>query len=99
MCPNDNAAMEVIARDGVQFDMCPTCRGVWLDRGELEKLLADARAEADVAPVARQPPPERYDSRRGGHGDHDRGRDSHGGGHGGGYGKHGRRRSIFDVFD
>ena len=99
MCPNDNAAMEVIARDGVQFDMCPTCRGVWLDRGELEKLLADARAEADVAPVARQPPPERYDSRRSGHGDHDRGRDSHGGGHGGGYGKHGRRRSIFDVFD
>lgn len=74
MCPNDNAAMEVIARDGVQFDMCPTCRGVWLDRGELEKLLNDARGEADAAPPAHQRAPDPYDSRRGGHGDHDRSR-------------------------
>jgi Zn-finger nucleic acid-binding protein len=34
--------MQTIDRDGVQFDMCPTCRGVWLDRGELEKLMAAA---------------------------------------------------------
>ena len=39
MCPNDNAAMQTMERGGVQFDMCPSCRGVWLDRGELEKLL------------------------------------------------------------
>lgn len=42
MCPNDNAAMQTLERNGVQFDMCPTCRGVWLDRGELEKLMAAA---------------------------------------------------------
>lgn len=42
MCPNDNAAMQTLERDGVQFDMCPSCRGVWLDRGELEKLMAAA---------------------------------------------------------
>ncbi|RYG10586.1 MAG: hypothetical protein EON96_16535, partial [Caulobacteraceae bacterium] len=39
MCPNDNTAMQTLERSGVQFDMCPACRGVWLDRGELEKLM------------------------------------------------------------
>lgn len=35
-------------REGVVIDICPTCRGVWLDRGELEKLLARlGRADAD----------------------------------------------------
>ena len=40
LCPNDNSSMQTVDRAGVQFDMCPTCRGVWLDRGELEKLMA-----------------------------------------------------------
>ncbi|WP_299175342.1 zf-TFIIB domain-containing protein [uncultured Brevundimonas sp.] len=54
MCPNDNAAMQTLDRDGVQFDMCPTCRGVWLDRGELEKLMASAAEDgrASAPPVA-----------------------------------------------
>jgi Zn-finger nucleic acid-binding protein len=55
MCPNDNAAMTTVERAGVQFDMCPACRGVWLDRGELEKLMAASRDEA--APIAAGPPP------------------------------------------
>jgi Zn-finger nucleic acid-binding protein len=52
MCPNDNAPMQTLDRNGVQFDMCPTCRGVWLDRGELEKLMGAATEEgrASVAP-------------------------------------------------
>jgi hypothetical protein len=29
-------------RNGVKIDICPTCRGVWLDRGELERLIAHA---------------------------------------------------------
>lgn len=49
MCPNDNAAMQTLERGGVQFDMCPTCRGVWLDRGELEKLMEAATAEGRAA--------------------------------------------------
>lgn len=61
MCPNDNAPMQTLDRHGVQFDMCPTCRGVWLDRGELEKLMAAAgdegRASAPAAP-AHVPPPQ-----------------------------------------
>jgi len=61
MCPNDNAAMQTLERGGVQFDMCPTCRGVWLDRGELEKLMdsamQDGRASApQAAPAPQQQP-------------------------------------------
>ncbi len=65
MCPNDSTAMQTLERSGVQFDMCPSCRGVWLDRGELEKLMeaasADGRAAApQAAPYA--PPPQQAPS-------------------------------------
>jgi len=45
MCPNDNAPMQKVVRDGVEIDMCPTCRGVWLDRGEMEKILEGVRED------------------------------------------------------
>ena len=45
MCPNCNASMTEVKRADVAFDMCPTCRGVWLDRGELEKIIAGAKDE------------------------------------------------------
>ncbi len=57
MCPNDNAAMQTLDRNGVQFDMCPTCRGVWLDRGELEKLMASAAEEGRAAAPQAAPQP------------------------------------------
>lgn len=53
VCPNDNAAMQSVSRSGVEFDFCPTCRGVWLDRGELEKLMEASRA---VGAAVRPPP-------------------------------------------
>ena len=46
LCPNCNASMQNVARSGVELDMCPGCRGVWLDRGELEKLLGAGRETA-----------------------------------------------------
>lgn len=58
MCPNDNAAMQTLERGGVQFDMCPTCRGVWLDRGELEKLMDSAAAEGRASAPQAAPPPQ-----------------------------------------
>ncbi|WP_309628431.1 zf-TFIIB domain-containing protein [Brevundimonas sp.] len=58
MCPNDNAQMQTLDRNGVQFDMCPTCRGVWLDRGELEKLMEGAVGSATPAQPAYAPPPQ-----------------------------------------
>ncbi len=56
MCPNDDAPMQTLERSGVQFDMCPTCRGVWLDRGELEKLMSAATDEGRAS--APQPAPQ-----------------------------------------
>ncbi len=43
VCPVDNAPMQEVTRHGVTFDVCPQCCGVWLDRGELEKLLSLAQ--------------------------------------------------------
>ncbi|WP_370234997.1 zf-TFIIB domain-containing protein [Brevundimonas sp.] len=60
MCPNDNAGMQTLERSGVQFDMCPTCRGVWLDRGELEKLMAAAVEEGRAAAPAAPPQPQAW---------------------------------------
>ncbi len=43
-CPICNEArMREVERNGVTIDICPDCKGVWLDRGELEKLLGDIR--------------------------------------------------------
>jgi Zn-finger nucleic acid-binding protein len=46
LCPNCNVSMQNVNRQGVELDMCPSCRGIWLDRGELEKILGDVRQNA-----------------------------------------------------
>lgn len=46
LCPNCNVSMQNVNRSGVELDMCPSCRGIWLDRGELEKILGEARQDA-----------------------------------------------------
>ena len=38
-CPNDNTTLIMTERSGVEIDYCPECRGVWLDRGELDKII------------------------------------------------------------
>lgn len=55
VCPNDNAAMQTVARAGVEFDFCPTCRGVWLDRGELEKLMSGVAEDESLRAARRAP--------------------------------------------
>ena len=51
-CPNCVDTTLVMAdRQGVEIDYCPACRGVWLDRGELDKLLDKAVASSPVAPA------------------------------------------------
>jgi Zn-finger nucleic acid-binding protein len=55
-CPHCPETTLVMAeRSGVEIDYCPQCRGVWLDRGELDKLLD--RAGAREAPPPQQPAP------------------------------------------
>lgn len=53
-CPTDGSTLTMSERAGVEIDYCPECRGVWLDRGELDKILD--RAAADVAPPPAAPP-------------------------------------------
>jgi Zn-finger nucleic acid-binding protein len=38
-CPVDGTQLEMTERQGVEIDYCPKCRGVWLDRGELDKIV------------------------------------------------------------
>jgi Zn-finger nucleic acid-binding protein len=62
-CPIDQADLVMSERQGIEIDYCPTCRGVWLDRGELDKLIDRA---APPVPQARAEAPrrdERYDDR------------------------------------
>ncbi len=54
LCPNDNSHMQKVSREGVDIDICPECKGVWLDRGELDKLLNLERAEFESQAKAQQ---------------------------------------------
>ncbi|KAB7616179.1 hypothetical protein F9L33_05360 [Amylibacter sp. SFDW26] len=38
-CPVDNETLVITTRGDVEIDYCPQCRGVWLDRGELDKII------------------------------------------------------------
>ncbi|MFK4825637.1 zf-TFIIB domain-containing protein [Paenochrobactrum sp. BZR 588] len=39
LCPIDNSELVMSERQGIEIDYCPKCRGVWLDRGELDKII------------------------------------------------------------
>ena len=54
-CPVDGAALVMSERSGIEIDYCPTCRGVWLDRGELDKII-ERNAEASAPPPQAQQP-------------------------------------------
>lgn len=43
-CPVCTTPLQAVDRQGVEIDHCPRCRGVWLDRGELEKLIERSTA-------------------------------------------------------
>ena len=51
-CPQCETALTIAERQGVEIDFCPNCRGVWLDRGELDKIIERSDAfDARRAPV------------------------------------------------
>ena len=100
-CPVCKVALTMSERQGVEIDYCAQCRGVWLDRGELDKILERSAAEAPVAPQApippQQPPMQQPPMQQPWGGDN-RGYPQHGG-----YDKYGRpkRRKSFleELFD
>ena len=48
-CPNCNVNLVMTERSGVEIDYCPECRGIWLDRGELDKII-DRSSQQDPNP-------------------------------------------------
>jgi Zn-finger nucleic acid-binding protein len=50
-CPVCRVPLSMSERQGIEIDYCPQCRGVWLDRGELDKII-ERSAPADAAPAA-----------------------------------------------
>jgi Zn-finger nucleic acid-binding protein len=59
-CPIDETVLQMSDRQGIEIDYCPQCRGVWLDRGELDKLIDKSIGAPAAAPA---PPPQSYDQR------------------------------------
>jgi Zn-finger nucleic acid-binding protein len=51
-CPTDGTVLVMSERSGIEIDYCPTCRGVWLDRGELDKIIERSLTQ----PAPQQPP-------------------------------------------
>jgi hypothetical protein len=108
-CPVCDTALVMSERQNIEIDYCPQCRGVWLDRGELDKIIerslgdnagegsrGNRVASRDEA-VSRD---QRYGYDRGDHGGHgSRHGGRHGGGHGGRYGGSGRGSWLRELFD
>lgn len=96
-CPVDGSPLAMSDRQGIEIDYCPQCRGVWLDRGELDKIIERSGPAATPSQPSAPPPPQqqpqpgyaqpRYEQPWSG-GDY---------GH---HPKHKRRKSFFeDLFD
>ncbi|GMM93642.1 zf-TFIIB domain-containing protein [Qipengyuania sp. MTN3-11] len=87
-CPVCQVPLAMSDRQGIEIDYCPQCRGIWLDRGELDKIVERSAAQA---PAPRGRPQPSY-AQHGGHGH---------AGYGHGYGKPHKRKKSFleELFD
>ena len=57
-CPVCRVPLAMSDRQGIEIDYCPQCRGVWLDRGELDKIIERGAAAAPAPqPTPQAPPP------------------------------------------
>jgi len=99
-CPVDDTELAMAERHGIEVDYCPKCRGVWLDRGELDKIIERAgEPQAQEAPARYAEPvraavrdDDRYRDERRDHRSYD---DDYRGHH-----KHRRKKSFLgEIFD
>lgn len=64
LCPVCKTSLALSDRNGIEIDYCPQCRGVWLDRGELDKIIERDAQQYQQAPQAAPqqpaPPPQGY---------------------------------------
>ena len=65
-CPIDGTELVMSERHGIEIDYCPQCRGVWLDRGELDKILERAATQSQPQQPydAQRAPEPRHEDRR-----------------------------------
>lgn len=61
-CPIDQTDLLMTDRNGVEIDYCPKCRGVWLDRGELDKIIE--RSASSAPSVSAHQPASRPETRQ-----------------------------------
>jgi uncharacterized protein len=95
-CPVCAVPLAMSDRQGIEIDYCPQCRGVWLDRGELDKIIERSETPAPSQPAPQQSAPpmqqqgypqQGYQKPYGDQGQH-------------GYYKHKKRKSwLEDIFD
>ncbi len=91
-CPNcEGVSLVMSERQGIEIDYCPRCRGVWLDRGELDKII-DRSVEVSQGRAAERDPRGYQEQHERPHGH----QDSH---HGGYYKKKKREGFLSDLFD
>jgi len=96
-CPTDGTTLTMSERSGIEIDYCPTCRGVWLDRGELDKILE--RSFSQTAPQAPPPPPQQQ-QQYGGQGGYEQGHQpSHQSSHQQGYKKKRKESWLSEIFE
>ena len=63
-CPACDVNLTMSERQGIEIDYCPQCRGVWLDRGELDKIIDRSIASTGGQTRPADPAGDHYDQRR-----------------------------------
>lgn len=58
-CPVCEATLRAVQKHGIEVDICPDCKGVWLDRGELDKMIQMAASDGPAQQAAPDRPAER----------------------------------------
>lgn len=100
LCPACRVNLVMSERQSIEIDYCPQCRGVWLDRGELDKIIERSLGDTNAAPTntanapwgGRSGEPDRHERGHGhGHG--------HGDSHGYGHGSSRHRSFLGRLFD
>ena len=99
-CPVCRVPLAMSDRQGIEIDYCPQCRGVWLDRGELDKIIERSAPPEQAAPTRGAAQPSAPLHQGGGYAGLDHGGYGHGGHGGYGHKPYKKRKSWLDeIFD
>lgn len=97
-CPHCNITLVMAERSGVEIDYCPQCRGIWLDRGELDKIIERASQPVNIQTTPTQE--RQFNHNKMKDHDHDHDKHSHKDHFDDRYEKHHKKKSwIGDIFD